>query len=368
VGEWENFDFEEVIRDETKFAKKIRKNDYLYQGKNLIIDQGKNYIAGYTNNVEKIYENVPVIIFGDHTRIIKYVDEPFYIGADGVKVLKVKMNEINTKFIFYYLKNCRIEDTGYNRHFKWLKEFKIPVPSIRLQEQIVKVLDKANFLIEKRKLQVEKLDLLIKSQFVEIFGNPIDNAMGWEIVKFNDLGELGRGVSKHRPRNATELLGGIYPLIQTGDVANANPYIKDYRSTYSELGLKQSKMWKKGTLCITIAANIAKTGILGFDACFPDSIVGFVSSDETNNIFIHYWFAFFQEIIEAQAPESAQKNINLEILRKLKIIRPPIELQTQFADFVNKVEKTKATLQQSLTKMEQNYKSLMQKCFRGEIF
>ena len=108
-----------------------------------------------------------------------------------------------------------------------------------------------------------------KFRFVELFGDPVSNSYGLPEATLPELGEFGRGVSKHRPRNDPKLLGGEYPLIQTGDIANAGLYITSYNSTYSELGLKQSKMWDKGTLCITIAANIAKTSILEFDACFP---------------------------------------------------------------------------------------------------
>ena len=173
----------------------------------------------------------------------------------------------------------------------------------------------------------------------------------------------GRGVSKYRPRNEPKLLGGEYPLVQTGDVANAGLYITSYSSTYSELGLKHSKMWSKGTLCITIAANIAKTSILNFDACFPDSIVGFKANNKTNNIFIHYWFLFFQEILESQAPESAQKNINLKILNELRVIVPPIEMQNEFADFVRQADKSKAVIEKSLKELETLQASLMQKYF-----
>ena len=116
-----------------------------------------------------------------------------------------------------------------------------------------------------------QLDDLIKARFVEMFGDPVSNSKGLKEMTLPELGEFGRGVSKHRPRNAPELLGGRYPLIQTGEVANASLYICEYENTYSELGLKQSKMWPTGTLCITIAANIAKTSILTFDACFPES-------------------------------------------------------------------------------------------------
>ena len=198
---------------------------------------------------------------------------------------------------------------------------------------------------------------------MELFGDPVTNSLNFPLLSLPQLGEFGRGVSKHRPRNAPELLGGKYPLIQTGEVANSELYISSYENTYSEFAFKQSKMWKSGTLCITIAANIAKTAILAFDACFPDSVVGFVANEKTNNIFIHYWFGFFQQILEAQAPESAQKNINLKILSELEVIVPPIELQNQFATFVEQTEKTKTTISKSLEKLETLKKALMQEYF-----
>ena len=127
-------------------------------------------------------------------------------------------------------------------------------------------------------------------------------------------------------------------------------------------------MWNKGTLCITIAANIAKTSILTFDACFPDSVVGFVPNNKTNNIFVQVWFTFLQQILENSAPESAQKNINLKILGEQDVINPPIELQNQFSNFVTKVDKLKFEMEKSLKELENNFNSLMQKAFKGELF
>ena len=200
-------------------------------------------------------------------------------------------------------------------------------------------------------------------RFVELFGDPVSNSKGLPIATLPELGEFGRGVSKHRPRNDPKLLGGDYPLIQTGDVAAAELYITDYSATYSELGLKQSKMWDKGTLCITIAANIAKTAILTFDACFPDSVVGFMANERTSNIFIHYWFSFFQAILESQAPESAQKNINLKILSELKVINPSKEAQVEFEEFVKQVDKSKVAVQKALDEAQLLFDSLMQEYF-----
>ena len=241
---------------------------------------------------------------------------------------------------------------------------KLEIPEIPLNEQrrISAVLDKGSGLIAKRREQLDKLDELVKARFVEMFGDPSANSQ-WPTQKLSKLGELNRGVSKHRPRNDPDLLGGPYPLIQTGDVSNSGLYISDYSSTYSELGLAQSRLWKEGTLCITIAANIAQTSILAFDACFPDSVVGFLPGEKTNAVFVHYWFSFFQKILEEQAPQVAQKNINLKILSDLDVIVPPYNLQADFSDFVGQIEKSKLTIQQSLDRLEVLKKALMQQYF-----
>lgn len=244
-----------------------------------------------------------------------------------------------------------------------LEKVLIPICSRDRQVSIANRLKKTENIIAKWKEELAKLDTLVKSRFIEMFGDPVTNPMGWKRDLLKNLGELNRGVSKHRPRNAPELLNGPYPLVQTGDVSNADTYITDYSSTYSELGLKQSRMWSKGTLCITIAANIAKTGILAFDACFPDSVVGFISGERTNQRYIHHWFSFFQKILEEQAPQSAQKNINLQLLSNLSVTMPPIDLQNQFAAFVQQVDKSKSVLQKLLEKQEILRAALMQEYF-----
>jgi type I restriction enzyme S subunit len=121
-------------------------------------------------------------------------------------------------------------------------------------------------------------------------------------------------------------------------------------------------------LCITIAANIAKTSILTFDACFPDSVVGFITNkDEANVLYVHHLFGFFQKILEKNAPQAAQKNINLEILRNLQVPKPPLPLQTHFASIVTKIESLKSHYTQFLTALENLYGSLSQRAFKGEL-
>ena len=225
---------------------------------------------------------------------------------------------------------------------KTLSNLKLEVPSQVEQIKIAQIISKISKAINTKKDELRKLDELIKARFVEMFGDPVLNSNDYKLIKLSNLGTLSRGKSKHRPRNDPKLLGGPYPLIQTGDITNSGIFIKKYNNTYSKLGLKQSKMWPAGTLCITIAANIAQTAILSFDACFPDSVVGFIpKADIITTTYLHYWFSFFQKILDAQASQVAQKNINLKVLSNLDVAVPPITEQDKFLSFVQQVDKSK---------------------------
>ena len=244
-----------------------------------------------------------------------------------------------------------------------LSEMEIELPTLEEQREIASILDQLDAIIEKRHDELNMIEQLVKSRFIELFGDPVNNPNRLPTKPLAELGSLDRGRSKHRPRNDPKLLGGPYPLIQTGEVSNAGLYITEYQNTYSELGLKQSKMWSAGTLCITIAANIAQTAILTFDACFPDSVVGFIPSDEIDAIYMHYWFSFFQKILDEQAPQVAQKNINLKILSELQVTIPSKEEQKEFVAFVKQTDKSKLAVQKALEELEILKKSLMQQYF-----
>lgn len=323
-----------------------------------------NGLYGYTDTARENELSITVAARGTigFTAIRR---EPFLPVVRLITVVP-DLSTVSERYLYYALRNCKPASSGTSipqLTVPDIKKNEIELYSLSVQETIADKLDAVGRVIELRQQQLQKLNELVKARFVELFGDPISNSHALPEATLPELGEFGRGVSKHRPRNDPKLLGGKYPLIQTGDVASANLYIISYTTTYSELGLTQSKMWDKGTLCITIAANIAKTAILNFDACFPDSIVGFSANGRTNNIFIHYWFSFFQEILESQAPESAQKNINLKILSELKVIVPAKEKQDVFAAFVEQVDKLKAAVQKALDEAQLLFDSLMQKYF-----
>ena len=195
---------------------------------------------------------------------------------------------------------------------------------------------------------------------------------GYAYTYLAHLGELGRGKSKHRPRNAPELFGGPYPFIQTAEVKAASRIIREYSQTYSERGLEQSKLWPEGTLCITIAANIAETAFLGFDGCFPDSVVGFTTAKTL--VLPEYVELFIKSVrtrIEAYAPATAQKNINLTTLENL--IVPLCSLQEQqvlvgkLEAVFSVIEKQKEAIDNQLMTANTLRQSILKKAFSGRL-
>lgn len=264
-------------------------------------------------------------------------------------------------------------------------DFEFPLPPLPIQQAIVSKieelfseLDKG---IENLKTAQQQLKTYRQAVLKWAFEGKLTNKnvkdgelpKGWTMIELGKVCEIKRGKSKHRPRNEPKLFGGIYPFIQTGDIRNANGgYIKEFNQTYSDFGLQQSKLWPKGTLCITIAANIGETGILNFDACFPDSVVGLLCNEERLlNIYCNYFFISFKQKLEELAPATAQKNINVDILEKVEIPLAPIdEQQKVLQEIENRLsvaDKMEENINQSLQQAEALRQSILKKAFSGEL-
>ncbi|MEA5414151.1 restriction endonuclease subunit S [Synechococcus sp. BA-132 BA5] len=158
----------------------------------------------------------------------------------------------------------------------------------------------------------------------------------WRPAKLDQLGHVGRGRSRHRPRNADFLYGGPYPFFQTGDIKAANYYLNDYTQTYSEAGLAQSKLWQPGTLCITIAANIAESAILGIEGCFPDSVVGFVVDPEKADVrFVKYYLEILKLRMQGISHGSTQDNLSMDKLLTFDFLVPPLPIQRRIAGILS---------------------------------
>ena len=265
-----------------------------------------------------------------------HVTEPFsYANGNAMALDDLNEECIETKYLYHYFLHRGFQDviTGTSQPQiiqKHLRQVEIPLPPLEEQRRIAAILDKATALEALSAKQSSLLEEAEKHLFLEYFGSPFPGKTQWPVAQLGELGSLERGISKHRPRNDPSLMDGPYPFIQTGDVAGCRSKITTFSATYSDKGLAQSRLWPAGTLCITIAANIAKTGILDFNACFPDSVVGFQARNPAIITYVQCWMSFLQGHIEQMAPESAQKNINLEILKGLSV---PVPSETVLKKF-----------------------------------
>ena len=372
------YKFGDLVYNITEKRSPVAGDEELYIGLEHL-DSGSLRVTRWGSKValkgDKLVMRKGDILFGRRNTYLRRVSIAPHDGlfsAHGM-ILRAKTERINSEYLPFFIASdyfmdeaIRISVGSLSPTVNWkeLKELEFTIPTLEEQEKLVKTLLAANDLKEKYEELLAITDDLVKSQFIELFGDPVTNSKKLPTKKLSALGELNRGVSKSRPRNKPELLGGPYPLVQTGEVTAAELYITSYENTYSEAGLAQSKMWPKGTLCITIAANIAQTAILGFDACFPDSVVGFLAGNNVKQIYIHYWFGFFQKILEEQAPQVAQKNINLKTLSELDVMVPSLEQQNEFVSFVEQTDKSKFVAYQETIFIEKILKYTYNHTFR----
>ncbi|MBW2664056.1 MAG: restriction endonuclease subunit S [Deltaproteobacteria bacterium] len=277
-------------------------------------------------------------------------------------------------FLLFYLRAIEefLSTAGYGSTFQAINKndllnFRIPLPPLPEQEKVVSILEQADKLSRLRDETITMAQKLFQTLFLEMFGDPLSNPKCFPKIQLDRLGTLDRGISKHRPRDASFLFGGRYPFIQTGNVANSGGWINNYSQTYSEEGLAQSRLWPEGTLCITIAANIAKTGILTFDACFPDSVVGFLPNQGITTEYIMFALNLFQQRLEANAPQAAQKNINLQILRSLKIPKPPFDIQEKFSHIVKNNYKNILKIKKLSEDLVELFQQIQSEAFCGEL-
>lgn len=352
--------FDELFEDKTKFGTKLKTDAYHNCGTHIIVDQGHDLIAGYTDSEEGIFSEIPVIIFGDHTRIVKYIDEPFFLGADGVKVFRCKDNNANYKYLYYALKSVHIPNTGYNRHFKWLKAAQIPYPDSSTQAVIVDVLDRTTSVIEKRKQEIKLLDNLIKARFVEMFGD-VQNEM-----QLSEVCSIITDGTHQPPKFVSEGIPFIFVSNITGNKVTyeAEKFID--QSTYDEL-IKRTPIEVGDVLLSTVGSYghpaVVKTGqkfLFQRHIAYLKPRKNLVDSDYLHGAILS---PNAQRQIEEGVKGVAQKTLNLSEIKKITIPVPDLKRQKQFAAFVAQVDKSKFAVQKALEETQTLFDSLMQQYF-----
>jgi type I restriction enzyme, S subunit len=369
--------FTDLVKDISGGNLKLKGKEYLETGKIPIVDQGKELVSGFTNNEKARFKgDLPVIIFGDHTRVFKYIDFDFVLGADGVKVLKVS-EKLFPKFCYYYLKGSIIPNLGYNRHYKILKELRIPLPPLSIQQQIARILDQADALQKKTQQVIDLYDQLAQSIFLDMFGDTYSNPKKWKTFFIEDVsskekhsikaGPFGSSLKKEFYVEEGYKIYGQEQVIRD-DLFYGDYYIDEYK--YNEL--KSCKV-QAGDILISLVGTYGKVSIV------PDSFKPGIINPRLMKITPNVNLIrsdFLKKLLQSdgismkirdQSRGGTMDIINVGIIKKLIIPVPPLTLQNQFAEKISLIEKQKELAKQSLQESENLFNALLQKAFKGEL-
>ena len=335
-------DFSKYCKDDTSSATKIVAGDYLSKGIYPIYDQSKdNTIAGYTNKKEGLCDNVPAVLFGDHSRVIKYINTPFFIGADGVKIIRPKINEIIPEFLYYDLKYHTIPNTGYNRHFKFVKMLKLTKASMEKQNE---------FLLIARQADKSKFGDF-KSQFIEMFGTVENNTHNFPIMTIGEFAYCFAGATPSTSHPEYWENGRIR-WMSSGEVHKG--HVEDTDSRITELGYKSAstRMVPIHSIVIAIAGQGKTRGTVAItevDLCTNQSLCAIVPDERVNYSYLyHNLQGRYLELRGLSGDVNGRGGLNLKIIQKIPVILPPIEKQQQFASIAQQADKSKSVIQKAL--------------------
>lgn len=373
---WDVLPFSLAVKDATSEYSKLQKSEYLEQGRFPIVDQGQQKFGGYTDDESVVsLDGCPAIVFGDHTRIFKFIDEPFCLGADGAKVLEPKA-ELDKKFLFYYLSSLNIESAGYSRHFKFLKENVVPVPPLPEQKRIAAILDKADAIRRKRQQAIQLADDFLRAVFLDMFGDPGANPKG-----FNEavLGELTTGKTNNGLFRKNDEYGGSVPVAWVGELFRGNKISFSEGANRIDPTVKEIDAYglKYGDL-LFCRSSLKLEGI-GFNNVYLDDDDNALFEchlirmspclEKVNPVFLNYQLRMpsIRARIFQQAKTSTMTTIDQAGLSRIKVFVPPLDLQEEFERRLVKVESFYSHLYKNKSLDELAFSSISQKAFSGQL-
>ncbi len=373
MNAWPDLPFLDALSDTTRGNPKTPQSEYQASGRYAVVDQGKKLVAGYTDNPDLLYGGEsPVIVFGDHTRHFKYVDFPFCMGADGVKVLRPN-GDWDVKFLYYYLSSLNIPSAGYSRHFKFLKEQVVPRPPIHEQRRIAAVLDHANELRAKRRQALDHLDDLTQSMLLDMFGDPAANPRGWGSVRCQDVCRRVTVGIVFQPASYYQEAGipALRSLnIRPGEIVLDN--VVHFSEQANETTLAKTRIWEDDVVLV-------RTGRPGTAAVVPGSLNGanaidvLITTPDKSQVDPVYLCSFFnspagKRIVLGQKRGQIQEHLNVGSLKAVALPLPPVALQQEFARRVREVDKLRATCRTSLAELDALFASVRDRAFKGLLW
>ena len=362
-SKWEYKPFEDCI-EKSKKTKQLMTSDYQPEGSYPIISQEASLISGYTDDADYVnHYDRPIIVFGDHTRVLKYVDFDFAVGADGVKIL-IPNATLNAKFLLNYLTWYKIPNLGYSRHYKLLKDISIPIPPISDQQRIVAELDCLNEMIALKQEQLKEFDKLAQSIFYDMFGDPMDNIHVWEISVLQDVVSENCSISYGIVQPGDDVENGV-PVVRPVDLVNQVVYKDGLKIVDKAISDSYKRTILRGDELLFCVRGT--TGIISFaseelEGCnVTRGITPLEFGDRIDRYYAYYLLntPYLQSIIAEKTNGIALKQINMRDVRLLPIMCPPLALQQQFAEKIQAIEAQKELVKQSIAETQHLFDSRM---------
>ncbi|MBE0515302.1 restriction endonuclease subunit S [Sulfurimonas sp.] len=371
---WEWIEFSKVFNTPTSKPYQIQKTEYLENGLLPIIDQGKEFIIGYTNSIEKKYSNESnCIIFGDHTRQIKYVDFDFVIGADGTKILKEKdKNKYDLKFLYFQFLSKKIESLGYSRHFKLVKQMFFAIPPLQEQQRIVSKLD---LLFEKidRSIALHQKNMDEANAFMGSVLNDVFRELEekYSTKSFDDVSlNIRYGYTDSAKDKGNAVFIRITDINENGKFKDNFVYVN-----IEDKELNRFKLSKGDILVARSGATAGKVALfdLDFVSVFASYLIRIQPSDDMNSTFLFYFChspKYWTQLNTIKVG-GAQPNVNATNLKEIKIATPPLQIQQKVVayldDISQKIEKIKQLQKEKMASLKALKASILDSAFRGEL-
>ncbi|MEK6932174.1 MAG: restriction endonuclease subunit S [Nanoarchaeota archaeon] len=296
----------------------------------------------------------------------------------GLMLVKVKRDKVLSEYLEFYFNNPRVRkelevlSSGSSRAtltIKILKNYKILLPPLETQKQIVEILERAERLKEKRKIANELSAQYLKSIFYEMFGDPIRNNKKWEIRPLKEFGEIKTGNTP--PRIKKEYYGDYIEWIKSDNLNNPSTYLTKAEEGLSKEGAKVGRVAPKRSILVTCIAGspscIGNAGIADRDVAFNQQINAIIPNKDINELFLYYLITYSKDYILNFSTQSMKGMISKGAFEKIPFVLPSKEVQLQFGEIANQIEKTRSHQKQSEEKINNLYNSLMQKAFVGDL-
>lgn len=369
MSAWPEIDFSDLVSDETGGNTKTFQSDYLPVGKYPIIDQGQSLIGGYTNDATRVCKaELPVVIFGDHTKCFKFIDFPFCLGADGTKVLRPKQ-PVDERYLYYALQRIHIPDAGYSRHFKYLKEGKIPLPPLDEQKRIAAILDQADQLRRKRQRALNRLNHLGQAIFHEMFGEWDRKGANVPTLVLGDhldfLTSGSRGWAEYYRES-----GGLFLRIQNVKRDELDLSDAAYVAAPDSAEARRTRVQVDDVL-LSITADLGRTAVIPKEIgeAYINQHLAIIRTKSFNPRFLSAALSSpsGQREILKRNREGVKAGLNFDDVRSVCIPNIPMEVQSTFADRLQNVDSLRASQAQTLAIANDLFSSLQHRAFRGEL-